>query len=212
MKIIILHGDNIQKSYKRLSIFIKEAKSRNWEVTDYNLDSISNQSLFSAERFYILKDYKILAKKEVTRLEKYDGNLIIYHDGNIPALFIKSLPKDTKVEKFELPRLVFKFAESFYPKNANNCIKLLHELSSNEPIELTFFWLQRHLRDLFWVKVGKPNYPDWRINKLKSQSNKFSLELLKEIIDNLSKIDIKVKTSKASLKDSLDLLIVKKLA
>ena len=59
--------------------------------------------------------------------------------------------------------------------------------------------------------MGSPNYPDWRLNKLKSQSNKFSDKLLKEIINDLSNIDVKVKTSKANLKDSLDLLIVKKL-
>ena len=211
MKIIILHGDDILKSYERLTKFTKEAKNRCWEVADYNLDSIANQSLFGAERFYILKDYKLLTKKDISNLSKYDGNLIIYNEGNIPALFIKTLPKDIKIEKFELPRLVFKFADSFYPTNANVCLKLLHELSTNEPIELTFFWLTRHLRDLYWAKVGSPNYPDWRLNKLKSQSNKFSDKLLKEIINDLSNIDVKVKTSKANLKDSLDLLIVKKL-
>lgn len=211
MKIIILHGNNILKSYERFTKFTKEAKNRGWEITDYSLDSIANQSLFGSERFYTLKDYKILTKKDISNLTKYDGNLIIYHEGNVPALFIKTLPKDTKIEKFELPRLVFKFADSFYPTNANTCLKLLHELSTNEPIELTFFWLTRHLRDLYWVKVGNPGYPDWRLAKLKSQSNKFSNELLKEIINDLSKIDVKVKTSKANLKDSLDLLIVKKL-
>lgn len=212
MKIIILHGDNTQKSYERLSKFISEAKKRGWEITDYSEDSISNQTLFKSERFYVLKDYKTLSKKQIERLEKYDGNLIIYHEGNIPALFTKSLSKDTKIEKFELPRLVFKFADSFYPKNSNNCLKLLHELTTNEPIELTFFWLSRHIRDLYWVKIGKPSYPDWRISKLKSQASKFSDDLLKEIISDLAEIDIKVKSSKANLKDSLDLLIVKKLA
>ena len=212
MKIIVLHGDNTLKSYQRLTKFVQEAKKRGWEVTDYSTEAISNQTLFAVERFFILKDYKVLSKKQIEKFEKYNGNLIIYHEGNIPILFIKTLPKDTKIEKFELPRLVFKFADSFYPKNANNCIKLLNTLSTNEPIELTFFCLSRHLRDLYWVKVGKPNYPDWRLNKLKSQSNKFSEELLIEIINDLSIIDIKVKTSKANLKDSLDLLIVKKLA
>jgi DNA polymerase III delta subunit len=212
MKIIILHGDDSLKSYERLTKFTKEAKNRGWEVTDYNLDSIANQSLFGTERFYILKDYKLLTKKDILNILQYDGNLIIYNEGNIPALFLKTLPKDIKIEKFELPRFVFKFADSFYPTNANACLKLLHELSTNEPIELTFFWLTRHVRDLYWVRQGKPNYPDWRLSKLKSQSNKFTDKLLKEIIADLSKIDVKVKTSKANLKDSLDLLIVKKLA
>lgn len=212
MKIIVLHGDNILKSYERLTRFIQEAKKRSWEITEYNLDSVSNQSLFSSEKFYVLKDYKELNKKDIKNIEKFNGNLIIYHEGNIPALFIKSLPKDIKIEKFELPKLIFKFVDSLYPSNANNCLKILHELSTNEPIELAFFWISLHLRNIYWTKIGKPSLPEWRLNKLKSQANFFSINLLKDIIQDLSNIDISVKTSKNNLKDSLDLLIIKRLA
>jgi DNA polymerase III delta subunit len=46
---------------------------------------------------------------------------------------------------------------------------------------------------------------------LKYQAEKFGLEKLKQIIGQLSDIDIEVKTSKADLLTSLDLLIVKQL-
>jgi DNA polymerase III delta subunit len=47
------------------------------------------------------------------------------------------------------------------------------------------------------------------VSKLKSQGTKFTIDNLKLIIENLAKIDIDVKTSKANLVSALDLLIVK---
>ena len=54
-------------------------------------------------------------------------------------------------------------------------------------------------------------YPSWRVGKLKSQASKFTIEQLKYLIEKLSEIDIKVKTSKADLTNELDLLIIKQL-
>ena len=47
--------------------------------------------------------------------------------------------------------------------------------------------------------------------KLKIQASKFGLEKLKQIISELADIDIEVKTSKADLLTSIDLLMVKQL-
>ena len=112
MQIIILHGDDTIKSYERLTKFTAEAKKRGWKVTDFSMEEIENQSLFGEECFYILKDYKILTKKIIKRLGKYSGNLIVYTAGCHPAIHLKML-NPNKVEKFELPQLLWKFLENF---------------------------------------------------------------------------------------------------
>jgi DNA polymerase III delta subunit len=69
MKIIVLHGEDTNKSYERLKKFINVAKERSWEVDfldDSNLsikENLSSSSLFGGERFFILKDIKKLGKK-----------------------------------------------------------------------------------------------------------------------------------------------------
>lgn len=203
MKIIIVHGDNTVKAYERLSVFIKEAKKRNWEVTDYSFSAVANQTLFDSEKFYILKDYKKINKSEILKLDKYSGNLIIYHEGKIPATAIKTF-KPSKIESFDLPQKIWGFLD-------NITIKGLHEVIETEAPELVFALLSSRLKDLYWVTVGIPNYPSWRVSKLKSQASKYSISILENVINKLSEIDIKVKTSNVKLIDLLDLLIIKHL-
>lgn len=180
MKIIVLHGDDSQKSYDRLTIFINEAKKRGWKVTDFSLEEITNQTLFGEESFFILKDYKVLDKKTIERLKKYSGNLIVYTAGFNPAMFLKLLPSDAKIEKFELPQLLWKFLD-------NMTVSGLHELIKTQPIEYV-------LAMIAWK--FKQNY-------LKNPSEKNV-----NLISKLAEIDVKSKTGKTDLLLSLDLLLI----
>jgi hypothetical protein len=211
MKIIVLHGDDTAKSYDRLMKFVDTAKKRNWEIIT---DEFPNTpSLFGADRLIIYRDFSLLTKQDIKNFDRFDGTLVVYHGGILPQTFLKLMPADFKMEKFELPRLLFIFLESFYPGNSVRCLKLLHDLTKTEAIELTFFMLSRHLRDLFWVTLDTKDtqFPAWKSSKLKSQAQKFEPEKLKQIINDLVDIDILVKSSKADLLTDLDLLIVKQL-
>lgn len=229
MKIIVLHGDDTGKSYERLQKFIETAKARNWEVSylDENAlsiqENLSESSLFGNERFFILRDIKKLGKKEIEWIKKQyatlSGNLIIYSEGNLPAGFIKSLPKDTKnghtvvIEEFKLPVLIWNFLDSITPGNSKYLLKSLHKIIEKEPVEFIFTLIARQFRDLYWVTVDPKSMeiPTWRSSKLKMQSSKFSEEKLKEIISQLTEIDLMVKTSKTDLLSALDLLIIRQL-
>lgn len=223
MKIFLIHGEDELKSYDRLQKFVNTARARSWEVVsveDSSLsleETLSARSLFQGERFFILKDIKKLGKKELTWLnkkaDKLDGNLVIYHNDALSVAFIKSLPGSPKVEEFKLPKLMFTFLESFYPKNAKRVITLLHESSHSTPPEFLFSLLSKQLRDLYWVKkeAGSLPYPNWRVGKLKNQAERFKIGELMELINDLAEIDIKVKSSNAEIIPSLDLLIATKL-
>ncbi|MGA2910714.1 MAG: hypothetical protein ABSE04_02885 [Candidatus Microgenomates bacterium] len=223
MKIIILHGDDEKKLYERLSKFTEVAKQRSWEVSYLDSSSLSIQeqlrtsSLFSAERFFIIRDITRLDKKGLQWLSEKSkdltGNLIIYHEGYISQGILKSLPKETKVEEFKLPVILWNFLDGLYPGNSEKSIKQFHKLIEKEPPEFIFTLIAKLFRDLYWVKVDALSipYPSWRVGKLKPQASKFTIEELKNLIDKLADIDIKVKTSKTDLLSALDLLIIKNL-
>jgi len=204
MKIIILHGDDTNKSYARLEKFVDEAKRRNWEIL-YD-DASSTLSLFGKDRLTIIRDYEIFSPKT-------HGTVVVYHEGILPQTFLKTLPKDAKVEEFKLPKLIWSFLEHLSPGASDRCLKEFNEIIGNDPAEFVFSVLAKHFRDLYWAKLDSASmpYPSWRSSKLKVQSSKFSLDRLKKIIDSLAKIDIEVKTGKAELVLSLDLLIAKQL-
>lgn len=211
MKVIVLHGDDTDKSYKRLSTFMDVAKKRGWEIITNEFPN--TPSLFGIERLIIFRDYKLLTKNDIKNFGMFDGTLVVYHDSILPQTFLKLMPQDFKMEKFELPKILFTFLDSFYPGNSKQCLSLLHDLTKNTAIELVFFMLSRHLKDLYLVGINPKTtqYPSWRLSKLKSQSIKFGQEKLKQIISKMADIDIKVKTSKADLLTELDLLIIKHL-
>lgn len=223
MKIIVLHGDDTTKSYERLKKFTDVAHERSWEIT--NLDetsqnieeTLSATSLFGSQQFFILRDIRKLDKKEFSWLDKKSsdlpGNLIIYNEGIINATILKSFPKETKIEEYKLPVILWNFLDNLVPGKGDNSVRTLHKIIEKEPIEFIFSLISRHFRDLYWVKTDAPSagFPFWKLSKLRSQAFKFTPESLKVIIEKLSEIDIEVKTSKADLISELDLLLIKQL-
>lgn len=153
-----------------------------------------------------LSDWKWFAKNA----SHYNSNLLIFYEGDAPATIIRNLTKNAKIEKFDLPRIIFNFLDSFYPSNSKNCIKLLNELTKNEPLELIFHLLSLRMRELYWVKVSPQtlDLPLWRKSKLTHQASQFTYEKLKKIIHQLVKFDQDVKKGTADLKTSLDMFIV----
>lgn len=188
MNVIILHGDDTVKLYARLTKFNTEAKKRGWKVTDFNMSEVENQSLFGEECFFILKDYKSLTKKDIEKLEKYTGNLVIYHEGKIPALAIKQF-KSSKIELFELPQLLWKFLDSLDNINSST-VKLFHDLIKTQPVEFVLAMIA------------------WKLRKKYIANQNANVA---QMITELSEIDVNVKTSKVNLIDALDLLITKHL-
>lgn len=182
MRIIVLHGDDTQKSYARLQVFVDEAKKRGWKITDFSIDEVENQSLFGEECFYILKDYKQLDKKVAEKLKKYAGNLIVYTAGSHPAIHLKMLNPD-KVEKFELPQLLWKFLD-------NMTVKGLHELLKTQAVEYVLAMMA------------------WKLKQKYMRNPTSGVGLM---ISELAEIDVKAKTGKADLLLSLDLLLLKQL-
>lgn len=182
MKIIVLHGDDTQKSYERLMVFVNEAKKRNWKITDFSIEEVENQSLFGDECFYILKDYKLLDKKTLEKLKKYSGNLIVYTAGLHPAVNLKMLSPD-KTEKFELPQLLWKFLD-------NMTISGFHKLLETQAPEYL-------LAMIAW--------------KFKQYYLKNSSVRNARLISELAEIDVNSKTGKVDLIQAIDILLVKNL-
>ena len=208
MKIIVLHGDDLQKSYERLKKFIDSAKARGWEILH---DKVSaTPSLFGTERLTVIRDLEAVDKK---LLAKATGTLVIYKEGAIGKNFLKILPKDSKIEEFKLPKLIWNFLENIQPGKSEKIIRDFHKIIDKEPPEFVFSLIAKQFRDLYWVKIDPKSipYPSWRVARLKNQSVHFSINLLKRLIGLLADIDINVKTGKAELTSSLDLFILKQL-
>lgn len=216
MRISLIHGEDIKKAYNHYQEQINSSKKKGFEIIPITgVHQIVSQSLFEDKIIFNLDKPKKVSANEWIWLgknsPKYNSNLLIYYEGNAPVVITKNLPKDSKKEKFELPKIIFQFLDSFYPDNFENCLKLLDNVAKNEPIELVFHLLSLRMRELYWLKISKEtlNLPSWRKTKLSSQAEKYSIENIQNMIKNLAGIDIKSKTGDNNLKNMLDILIVK---
>lgn len=222
MKIVLVHGEHTLKSYERFQKLIGVAKDRGWEVIRLNgfstLPEIAVSSgLFAKKRLLVVSGFNTNAKKDINWINRKgkdtSGNLLIYHQGTLTKSYINLFPKLHKVEEYKLPRKIWTFLDSFFPGNMRNALLLFNDVIKNEPPEFVFALLSRLLRDLYWVKKEPKSMslPPWRSGKLTRQASKFTQEKLKNLIGQMAKIDIKVKTSKANLTNALDFLIISEL-
>jgi len=223
MKIIAIHGDHTTKSYSRLQKLIEIAKTRDWDINRLsdNKLSVSEQlvgkTLFEKETLYVLDDIRKLKPSDVKWIGKkekqIEGTFIVFHKGNIHKRLIDSMSKSVVIEHFKLPKKIFYLMDTLYPGNKENIIKLLKEVQETEPNEFIFALIAKHIRDLYWVKADPNtlNLPSWRLNKLRTQADKFSKDKLKSLLSMLSIIDVRSKTSKDDLGSLLDLLILTQL-
>ena len=182
MKVIVLHGNDREKSYARLTKFTREARKRGWEIVNDKIED--TPSLFGTEKLIIVRDYRIIQKKELNYISKIPGYLVIYNQGNILQTFLNTLPKDTKIEKFELPILIWKFLD-------NMTVKGFHELLKTNAPEYLFAMIAWKLKQRY---IKNPN------------------EINANLISELAGIDVKSKTGRIDLKLALDLFISKRLS
>lgn len=225
MKISLIHGEDVAVSRNMFLSLVEKAKGEGFQVKDISLNTnlnleekLTSQSLFEDKIFFIHDKLKNLTPADLKWLvknsKKYEGELVLWYEGVAPLKIVKALPKGAEVKKFDLPKIIFNFLDSFYPGNSVNILGLLDKLLAKEPVEFVFFMLGRHLRDLYWVKNDTaivPDYQEWRIRKIRSQADRFSNERLKKVINFLSEADVRAKTSDSSLKEFLDLVIVTQL-
>ena len=223
MNIFLIHGDDSEKSYLRLYKFAEEAKKRSWEVVYLDespipiKENISSGSLFVNTRFFIHRNIKKLSKNDLIFLKKYvtdyDGNLILFSDTAVSSQVVKSLPKDTKIEEFKLPVIIWKFLDTIYPGNTKTVLTTMHKILEKEPAEKLLGLLSWHLRDLYWAKKDPNSFAtqSWRLSKLKAQAVKFEARKLENLINDFALIDVKSKTSNYELGEMLDITFAERL-
>jgi hypothetical protein len=218
MRISLIHGENLSLAYGKYRELVEGSRKKGFEIISIkDVKNITSQSLFEDKIVFILEkpnkvkpdSWKWLAKNA----SKYNSNLIIYYDGNAPAVIVRSLPKDFRQERFDYPKTLFAFLDNFWPGNSQKVLRLLNDLVKTQPTELVFHMLSRQLRDLYWSMESEETMeiPDWKVLKLTSQAKKFTKESLTKCMVDLAEIDILSKTTDSNLKSMLDIWIVKNL-
>lgn len=217
MRISLIHGDNSPAAYEKYRALIDGAKVKNFQIITINSPKeVVGQSLFDDKIVFILEKPKKVNIKDWKWLKEnaknYNSNLLVLYEGNAPVTVTRNFPKDAKILKHELPKILFQYLDNLYPNNPR-LLKLFNDVIKLQAVELILAMMARQFRDLYWVKVDATSIqiPDWRVLKLLKQADKFEENDLKKIINRLAKIDIQTKTSDTDLKTELDLFLIEEL-
>ncbi|MBU1071200.1 hypothetical protein KKG65_02180 [Patescibacteria group bacterium] len=215
---IIIHGPDQVSAQNKLDQLLDQAKNNNLEIQRIEAKNLSRaslsqtltpSSLFSSSRLVVVDNLLSLPqsankKKLIEILKKTSNkNIILYESKNIHPATIKSLPT-TQVFSFKENPLIYKFLETFD-------LKILDEIvATRQPLEMLFFMLARHVRQLIQVKTpGSLRLAPWQLSKISKQSSLFTTDQLINLHKKLYKIDKRQKTSQTKdLKIEIELCIL----
>lgn len=220
--ITIIHGSNqvltrnelqnLKAKYKEVS----EISGKDLSLNDFQL-SVNSQSLFVEERLVVIENFFSGKKKR--------DEIINYLTKNVLKVDLtfweakESKSKDinllsaigAKVLNYNIPVIIFKFLDSFFPENAKNCLLLFADcLLTNEP-EMIFFMLVKQIRYLLLAQSENNNikpteFPSdysglapWQKGKLYKQAQLWTLEKLSKLYEELITTDFNLKTGQTNL-------------
>jgi hypothetical protein len=224
MKLIVLHGENVIKSYERLTKFIETAKKRDWEIYEYKKENgfigniLRSQGLFESSKLITVYGFSTLTKADILWLKdnsEVDATVVVYVEGKLlTKTQINSLQKGVVEEAFPLPKKVWALIDSIYPGNSNRAIGLLSNVVPTEaPVELVVALVARQLRDIYAVMTHQDQgIPSWKRSKLLSVSSKFVNQNQAILfLEQLALLDISMKTTSESTYQQLAFYLIKNL-
>lgn len=230
MKVILIAGDDIVQSRRRLSAYYKRAYERSWDVIRIDgsniavsdlLTLVKSRPLLSAGQLVVVENLfskNRQAKKIFAKINKEAKKKYLSDDINTVLVFwepkkIQLSPDSSsfsRTENFNLKSSLFRFLDNLDPNNKLLNLQTLAEAKKENPPEKILVMLARHIRLLVLVKA----YPEsvkigWQRRKLERQAAKFSLDTLLALHTQLTKLDKLQKKSSLPLDiaASLDLIV-----
>jgi hypothetical protein len=221
---IILHGQNTVLSRQKLSDlavnFSGEIIRLNGEkcsLTDLT-QALESPGLLDNHRQVVIENLFSRRPGQIKdRLINYlkkiqPSNLVIWEPKKIDGRRLTAF-KNAQIQHFELKPLIFKFLDTFYPGNSQDCLNHYHQALKQNPPDMIFYMLVRQLRLLLTAKTGTQKnlkLAPWQQAKIMKQADRFELIDLIILYRRLLKIDWQQKTGRSpfSLQAELDLLVI----
>lgn len=208
---IILHGEDANKSYERLTTLINELRTKQVDVITQDASEIDlttlrqeigSAGLFGSDKCFVIKNLltgqksKNSEKLLVILKQETNHKIILWENKGITATILKKIPK-AKIESFAISPLIFKFLDSIRPNNIKN-ILLSWKKMQNEDIEpeFVFSMIVRQIKLMIQAKSG-PSFlklAPYPTRLISQQATYFTLEHLLDIYHQLYEIENKIKT------------------
>lgn len=210
---IILHGEDIKKSYQRLCSITEDYKNKNVEViihdaVDLDITGLSQElnssGLFGTTKLIVIKNLMSGKKsKEVNQIikalqETQNDNIVLYEDKKVSVSIINKF-SGAKVEHFAISPIIFKFLDSLRPNNLKQILVSWNSIKDeNTEPEFVFAMIVRQVKLMVQSKSTE-NYlkiAPYPARLIRQQATFFQHNQLLDLYHELHLIDQKIKTGK----------------
>jgi len=210
---IILHGEDANKSYERLIFLTEEIRSKEIDVViqdavdldiTYLRQEISSSGLFGSCKCFVIKNLLSGSKSKNTENliqvlnQQTDHEIILWENKGLSATALKKF-KNSKVELFPISPIIFKFLDLLKPHNTDNILRSWKNIiNEGTAPEFVHAMLVRQLKLLIQAKSG-PSYlriAPYPAKLVTNQATYFTQDHLLDLYQYLYDIDLKIKTGK----------------
>lgn len=230
---LILHGEHTIKSRARLTQVLEKARAQGMAITRLSCkqltvaeleEQLGHTSLFGTPELLVIEELQSLPpsarKKDLIALlaqhaaasapAESTAGPILWEKRSLTKTMLKPFT-GAQVEEFPLSTQLWAWLESLGKSNSAQLLQQAHQLYHSDSAGFVWAMLTRQVRLLLSAKDdGQLKGAPFMISKLKSQADKFTLEKLLAVHQQLLEIDRKLKTSGTplTLEQQLDLLIL----
>ncbi len=230
--ITLIHGSDITAS--RNYFYLEKSKLQNTitltgsTITYPDLmQALQGNGLFESDQTILVDE--LFSKRKpsseldsiTTLISQTTQKVIIWESKDLTAKQLGNFKK-ADIKQFKLPSVLFSFLDAIYPLNGKNAISLFHQVISDQPEELVFFMLVRHIRTLLTLSPMNPEpssheqisevsrLAPWQKSKLEKQAHLFTKAQLLNFYKQLYGLEYGQKTGTLNqpLLASLDFLLI----
>jgi len=213
--IYILHGEDYEASYLRLTELVKtysdhkqiSLSDRN-NIEDFYL-AVYSVDIFEFRKVVVCENYLTDRKVKENDLNKIVSNqkVIFWEKSLLPANYVKKYQKFAILEQFKPKPVLFWFLDSLTPQSTK-AIKLLKSAIKSQQ-ESLIWHLTNRIFQLILVKmhislknaalINEKKINEWQWQKLVIQSDQFNLRSLLLFYNGLLRLDYLIKTGKTAV-------------
>jgi len=206
----------LTKNFKNYGILVEFALRKPAELTSWSGAQFKAQNVkIDAKTLNLLIEYcdggMTQLQNEIIKLCLYATDSLIITTNDIEKICTRSIKS-----------VIFDLTDAIATKNAVKALGLFEDmLSMKEPVMRIFFMISRHFRNLYELKSLKMEgyRPDeavkasglnpYAANKMMRQLDRFTIEQLKEAVQDCLEVDVSVKTGKIDERIGAESIILK---
>lgn len=210
--ILLIHGDDIERSRKelmdvRLEQKGKEIRTLNGKSCDKTLfiQAIESASLYDSQQVILIENLLATLGKKEKILQEYlqilpnldpTRTVIFWEEKEVSQTVVRSLGQSADIRLYKIPVSLFQFLDALRPADAVHILSIYRQSTRTHSSEIIFSLFGRRIRQLIMVMHGlvPEGLAGWQTTRLTRQARLFTMKQLTAMYTRCIDSEYSIKT------------------